>query len=298
MKPIRTKLPRPINRLALGDSGLAVSPVCIGMTGDPDVITTAFDLGINFFFLSADLHWPLYQGARDGLQALLGRPGFDRRDVVVAVTSYLDEPLFKHLQYGEVLGSVPGLDRVDVVVAGGVSDAMGFEKRLPALLNAKAAVRHGCRAVGASFHCRESAARSVASGCLDLQFVRYNSGHPGARYDLFPHLDPGRKSLVFNFKSLLFPVTAERLIELGLGLDTWLPEPTDYYRFALSAPQLDGVLCSPMNVREVRQLADALQQPPLTEGEQEHMMWLSAIGTPSVFDDRGAVSTLELPKKR
>jgi hypothetical protein len=289
MSPVRQRLPQPGDRLPLGASGIRVSPGCIGMTGDPDVISAAFDLGVNFFFLSADLHWPLYEGTREGIRRLLARPGVNRDDVVVAVASYLDEPLFRHLQYGEVLDAVPGLERVDVIVAGAIPDEQGFAARLPSLIAAKTARRHGCAAVGASFHCRATAGRSVAEKCLDLHFVRYNSGHPGARHDLFPRIEGVRDSLVFNFKSLLFPVTAERFRALGMGADVWLPEPTDYYRFSLSAARLDGVLCSPMTVSEVHGLAEALAKPPLTEAEQEHMMWLSAIATPAVFPDAGAL---------
>ncbi len=68
-------LPRLNDRYPLGKSGLRVSPVCIGITGTPEIIPTAFDAGINFFFLTADLHWPLYEGLQRGLESLLSRGG-------------------------------------------------------------------------------------------------------------------------------------------------------------------------------------------------------------------------------
>ena len=37
------------NRLRLGVAGLEVSPVCIGMVKEPEVVQAAFEKGINFF---------------------------------------------------------------------------------------------------------------------------------------------------------------------------------------------------------------------------------------------------------
>ena len=69
----RAALPRLTDRLALGESGLRVSPVCLGIVESPEVVPAAFDAGVNFFFVTADLHWPLYERTRRGLE-LLTRP--------------------------------------------------------------------------------------------------------------------------------------------------------------------------------------------------------------------------------
>jgi aryl-alcohol dehydrogenase-like predicted oxidoreductase len=45
----RQNLPKAAARLPLGRTGLSVSPLCIGITEDPDTIPAAFDAGINFF---------------------------------------------------------------------------------------------------------------------------------------------------------------------------------------------------------------------------------------------------------
>ena len=68
-KTLRTQLPRFSDRLALGKRGLAVSPFCLGLVEDPATISAAFDAGINFFFLTADMHWPLYEASRRGLRS-------------------------------------------------------------------------------------------------------------------------------------------------------------------------------------------------------------------------------------
>ncbi|MEJ7596757.1 MAG: hypothetical protein WKG01_02505, partial [Kofleriaceae bacterium] len=47
------KLPRLSDRIAIGT--LSASPFCVGIVDDPDTIGAAYDAGINFFFLTADM---------------------------------------------------------------------------------------------------------------------------------------------------------------------------------------------------------------------------------------------------
>jgi hypothetical protein len=279
----RVVLPRATDRLVLGVSGLTVSPLCLGMTSDWRVVPAAFDAGVNFFFVSADLHWPLYEGLRRGLRDLFARGGGVRDEVVVGVVSYLEQPMFQHLQFAEVLSVVPGLDRVDVLIAGAIPHGRSIGLRVDALQQARARRHCGARAVGASFHDRSTAVASVRAARLDLHYVRYNTAHPGANDDLFPLVPADRPSLIFNFKSLLSVVTPERFQQLGVGLgDCWLPSPTDYYRFVLSHPALDGVLCSPMTVRELEALVACLNDRPLDPAEIDYMIRLSALARTSM----------------
>jgi hypothetical protein len=114
---MREELPSPADRISLGRE-LKVSPFCVGMTERPGVIPAAFDAGINFFFVSADLHWPSYEATRRGLELLLERGGGIRNDIVVAGVSYMTQPIF-FLQFHELLASIRGLQRLDVLIAGG-----------------------------------------------------------------------------------------------------------------------------------------------------------------------------------
>src|SRR6059058_6236261 len=84
-KPARTRaLPQPAARIPLGKTSLEVSPFCVGIVGDPKTVPAAFDAGINFFFVTADMHWPLYEPTRRGLADLLARGPGTRDRVVVA----------------------------------------------------------------------------------------------------------------------------------------------------------------------------------------------------------------------
>ncbi len=274
---LRPRLPTPTDRLAL-TKGLGVSPLCLGAVGSSDVVGAAFEAGINFFFLTADMHWPLYEPLRRGLADLLKKKG--RRDqVVIAAAAYVTQPDFCAAPFEEVLEAVPALKRLDVAIAGG---AYGNELsgRLPIYAQHKANGFCGVQAIGASFHQRTTAAWAIAQGVVDLALIRYNARHTGARDDLFAGL-PKKRPLLFNFKSTYGWVPPARLDALGLPADRWRPTPADHYRFALSQAGLDGVLCAPMSRLEVRELADALARGPLSEGEGEYLQTLAAADGPS-----------------
>jgi hypothetical protein len=280
MRPVppRRPLPRLTDRQPLGKSGLQVGPVCLGIVRDPETVLAAFDAGINFFFLSVDMHWPLYEGTRRGLEALLARGGGVRDEIVVGVVSYLEQPMFQAFQVHEVINAVAGLERVDLIIAGGVSNPASLHSRLEPMTAARNLNFRGARAIGASFHDRRLAVEAATLDLLDILYVRYNTAHPGARTDLFPFLPPVRTGRIFNFKSTMFKVTAEMLRSLELSPPRcWLPDVPDYYRFALSRPELDGILASPKTPEEVEALAAALSKGSLLSEEEEHMIWLSSL---------------------
>jgi hypothetical protein len=276
----RAALPQPTDRLPLGASGLEVSPICIGITDDPRTIPAAYEAGINFFFVTADMHWPLYEQTRRGLAQLLDSHPGARDAIVVGAVSYVAQPEFLWMPFDEVLAELPGLERLDLTIAGG---AYGHEiDRRLGTYERHRAVRHaGARAIGASFHDREAARRVVAQGALDIGFVRYNPRHPGAREDLFPHVGiraGGRRTLLFNFKSTRGHIASEaQYAALGIAADYWRPHPTDYYRFALSEPALDGILCAPPGPDAVRELVDALAAGPLDEEDQQYLIDLGEL---------------------
>ncbi|HYD68819.1 hypothetical protein [Azospirillum sp.] len=278
----RQSLPKPQDRLPLGLTGLTVSPFAIGIT-TPETVLAAYEMGVNFFFLTSDLHWPLYQGLRDGLVELFKRGPSVRDEVVVAVVSYLDQPLFSYLQFNEVIDSVPGLERVDVLMAGAVPGEANLYSRFNSIHGARNARHFGGRALGASFHHRPSALVSVNANLLDINFIRYNTSHPGAVNDVFPYIRPDRTGLIFNFKSTMSQVTPEQFRKMGLGDRYWLPRTTDYYRFALTVPGMDGILCSPQSPAEFEQTVEAMNAGPLTPQEEAYMRWLSSSVNPQYF---------------
>jgi hypothetical protein len=265
------RLPRLTDRLELG-AGLKVSPACLGMVSDPRTVAAAFEAGINFFFVTADMHWPLYAPLREGLRQLFRRRGVRDR-VVVCATAYVTQPDFCELPFEELVDDLPGLERLEVLTMGGVY-AADFGPRLPVFEDHRTRGFAGCRAIGASFHDRRIARSAIVNGLVDLAFVRFNSGHPGARHDLFPGL-PKRRPRLFNFKSTDGWVDPARLAQLGLAKDAWHPAITDHYRYVFSQPALDGALVSVSTPGEVRALADALAEGPLDPQSQGWLEQLS-----------------------
>jgi len=149
------------------------------------------------------------------------------------VVSYLDEPLFSVLQFHEVIDQMPGLERVDLLIAGAVSNDQSFYSRLPAIEQARNARHNGACAIGVTFHQRPLALVADHYGLLDIRYIRFNSAHPGARADLFPYMRPSRTGLVFNFKSAMSRITKEMFQQMRLPSHYRLPDVCDHYRFVL-----------------------------------------------------------------
>src|SRR5215831_7701702 len=298
MRPPRTTLPNLTDRLELGNTGLQVSPFCLGMVRSDETACAAFDAGINFFFLSADFHWPGYESARRGLAKLLARKPNVRDEIVVAVVSYVTQPEFCEGALQEGLEAVPGLKSIDVGVIGGAySDE--FLTRLGVYAEIRRDGRLGMKALGTTFHDREAALLAINHQLVDLAFIRYNPTHIAARSDVFPQLTPWSPTLLYNFKSTLGFMAAERYTELGLNDEYWRPEITDYYRFALTRPEIDGLLCSPTTPREVKELSRALEAGPLDEEEENYLIDLATLDTGrAVLITDDAVNSLQGKRDR
>ena len=271
-QPRRRAFPRPTDRLTL-NRALEVSPMCLGAVTDPRTVSHAFDRGINFFFLTADMHWPLYEGLRRGLQDLLARSPSVRDRIVVAVVAYVTQPEFCHLPFLEALQAVPGLGHIDVTVAGGSYKSDFAARREQFALHR----RMGVRAFGVSFHERRMAAAAFREKLVDIGFVRYNALHPGAEKDFFPHVPARRKALLYNFTSTQGFLRPERYAQLGMTDAYWQPAITDYYRFVLERPEINGLLCAPRTPAEVDGMLEALEAGGLTEEERVYMRDLAEL---------------------
>lgn len=262
----RRVLPRFTHRLSLG-AGLVVSPFCLGMTDNWRLIPAAFEMGINFFFITTDLHWPRYEASRKGVRALLASRKGIRDEIAIAGACYVAQPEFSIAPFRELVDAVPGMLRVDVLVAGGVH---GPDLLARATLLRELSANTHARAVGASFHSRQAGLAAANHNVVDLCFVRYNPVHPGARYDLLPQLRAPHPPL-FNFTSMRGFVPHDRLRALNVDAAWWYPDAPDYYRYALSQPEMAGLLFSISRPRELVELEMALTKGGLTREEEDHL---------------------------
>lgn len=270
----RRELPKLTDRYPLGN-GLQVSPFCLGLVGDPDVVAAAFEAGINFFFISADMHWPVYEQTRRGLAQLLRDKPAARDQIVLGLVAYVTQPEFCWVPFQEVLEELPAAKHVDVTIAGG-SYGNEISRRLDVFAQHKARNYLGVRGTGATFHDRPAILPVLDANRVDIAFVRYNPVHPGAAKDLFPSVRDDHP-LLFNFKSTIGHLDEGEYKALGVGDDFWRPHQTDYYRFALTAPALDGILCALPSVAAVRDLSDALAKGPLDEDDHQYLLDLGEL---------------------
>jgi len=275
---VRRTLPRMTDRIAIG-RGLRVSPFCLGSVSDWRLIPAAHEMGVNFFFVTADMHWPLYEASRKGVQALLAsRPGI-RDDITVAGVCYPTQPEFQIAPFAELVVAVPGLERIDVFVAGGVygPDLLARTDVLRGLATGAGG------AVGASFHDRRAALAATNLRIADICYVRSNPDHPGARVDLLPHVHTAHAPL-FNFNSMGGFLPHDRLREIQIDPALWYPDATDYYRYALSPPQMDGLLFAIHHRRHLEELDQALARGGLTPAEEDHLEELAVLAAEAGAD--------------
>jgi hypothetical protein len=259
-------------RIPIGRN-LAVSPVCLGSVAEPKLVEAAFEAGINFFFMSSDMHWPVYDAVRRGLAGLLKAHPSRRGDLVIAAVSYVTQPEFCHVPFHETIRAVEGLDGLDMTIIGGVHPD-NFMRRL--LVYREHRERGplripGVTSTGATFHDRRTAGLAANHGLVDAAFVRYNPLHPGAEDDLFPFLRKDRSCAIFNFNSTRGCYSDSEWARLSLPPADWRPLHADYYRFALARPEIDGLLVSLKSEAELRALADAMCAAPLTQEQLEYL---------------------------
>jgi len=122
------------------------------------------------------------------------------------------------------------------------------------------------RAVGVSIHDRQRAGRLADDSTLDLLMIRYNAAHPGAETDIFPRL-ARRKPAVVAYTATAW----RRLLRAPRG---WIgPAATagDCYRFCLSCPSVDVVLCSPASATQLREDLAAAGRGALDASEMDFM---------------------------
>jgi hypothetical protein len=176
----RAAFPRLTDRLPLGASGPPVSPFALGMVGDPAVVEAAFAAGINLFFISVDMHWPLYEATRQGVARVLASNPGARDTIVIAAVSYVAQPEFLWSPFEELLAAVPEIAHLDVTVAGGCYGAdVGARARV--YREHRETRWRGTRAIGASFHDRPAALRALQDEAFDLVFVVGPKSLKGAR---------------------------------------------------------------------------------------------------------------------
>lgn len=122
------------------------------------------------------------------------------------------------------------------------------------------------RALGVTIHDRKRAAKLAENSPLDLLMIRYNAAHPGAETDIFPSYAK-RRPLTVSYTATSW----RKLLKRPKGWNGPVMTPPDCYRFCLSSPHVDVVLCGPKNRDQLRENLSALEKGPLSAEENEWM---------------------------
>jgi len=225
---------------------------------DARAAEAAFERGVNL------VYWTTFRtgGVRPAVKAALNR---DRERMILVTGTSIGWFGFNVRNAAESMLRKLETEYIDVFlihwvgVTGALTDAT-----LDRLVELKASGK--VRAIGISIHDRERAGRLALESPLDLFMLRYNAAHPGAERDVFPHLARRKPSV------LAYTATSwRRLLSKPSGWDGPVMTAGDCYRFCLSSPHVDVVLCGPKNVAELQQNLDAVARGPLSAEEDGWM---------------------------
>lgn len=254
-----------LEKRELGQTGLLASRLGIGSSFGVSarVLEEAFERGINY------LYWGSIRRREFG-KAMRHLAKRHRDELILTVQSYSRSPALM-VPSVEVALRRAGLEYFDFLLLGARSDVPAeayvevFER-----LRDKGKVRF----LSMSTHNRPLLAQMFDAygegrSAYELFMVRYNAVHRGAETDVFPFLPTAQSA------PGMVAYTATRW---GHLLDPKKMPPNeeplaarDCYRFALSNPAVDLVLCGPANAAQMSEAIAALDAGPLTAEERERI---------------------------
>ena len=256
-------------RQELGRTGMQTSRLGIGSTFDAPahVIEAAFERGINY------LYWGTVRQPEFAL-AMRNLVKQYRDELILTIQSYSQEPDTIEGEVEEALRSA-GLENFDFLLLGNRAEVPNdayvevFER-----LRGRGIVRF----ISLSSHNRPMlpqllAAYEQGNSPYELLMFRYNAVHRGAEKDVFPFVTEGPRPMMATY-------TATRW---GHLLDASKMPPgekpvsaRDCYRYSLSNPAVDMVICGPANAEQMDEAISALERGPLEPEERERIERIGA----------------------
>lgn len=245
----------------LGSTGLTTC--ALGVSGGYGVpaesLEEAFERGVNYFY-----HGSLRRSGMN--QAIKNICGQGKRDkLIVLAQDYM------RMSSGLVRWSFDkfllktGLEYVDILLLGWHNshpDKATLDTALE--LKSKGLVKH----IAISGHNRNAFPEFAKTGLYGVLHFRYNAVHTGAETDIFPHLPKtGRPGTV------VYTATCWRkLLNAGdSGGSGRKISAADCYRFVISNPNVDVVMCGPKNDFEMKEALKTLELGPMNAEELDWM---------------------------
>ena len=252
--------PRPFGRTGLTVTPLALAAFSVRAAGPRGLKLTADDVerafhehGINTFLF----HWKLMPAMAEGLRRLI-RAG--HRDELVLLAE-MGLPTGGFVRRGwERHARALDVDVVDIYLLGWVQARWYLTGRTwPAMERLKEEGK--VRALGFSCHNRPLAAALAREFTVDTLMIRYNAAHRGAEQEVFwPLAD--RKPAIISYTATRWGMLLQPIPRAGFphGMPAG-----DCYRFALSHPAVDTVLCAARTPAELQEDVAAAVLGPLDE---------------------------------
>jgi aryl-alcohol dehydrogenase-like predicted oxidoreductase len=161
---------------------------------------------------------------------------------------------------------VLGVDCIDVVLLGWVQARWYLTGRSwPEMERLKQ--EGGTRAIGFSSHNRVLATRLAREFGTDVLMIRYNAAHRGAEREVFDALGKDRPAVI-AYTATRWGMLLQPLPKAGFPNGMTAPE---CYRFALSHPSVDMVLCAARTPEEIREDVAGAIKGPLDRARHEEV---------------------------
>lgn len=252
----------------LGRSGLRVSRIGIGSSFGLSTrdVEEAVDRGINYLYWGSIRQKPFGEAIRHVAKRR-------REDVVVVVQSYTRAAFYMKRSVDSALRDL-GIDHCDLLLLG-----MWNETPPRRIVDAAIALRESGKTkhIMVSCHQRTTFPKYIADPTYAAIMTRYNAAHPGAETEVFPFLAPRDQGP--SQRPGVVAYTATRwgglLNPKLLPNDEPAPRGSDCYRFALTHPDVDLVLCGPKDRAELEEALSALDRGPMSEDE---LAWMKRVG--------------------
>ena len=255
--------PRPLGRTGLSVTSLALAHGAIrghgprGLALTPEDVEAAYhEHGITTFLVHRSFA-PVVEGIRR-----LARAGHRDRLVLVGETGLPGGPFVRRSWEQTVRAA--GVDALDVLLLGWLRSrrALGLGS-WAALERLKAEGK--VRAIGFSSHDRRLAAAVTREIHPDVLMLRYNAAHRGIEREVFDVLGADRPG-VLAYTATRWGFLLKPLPERGFPRAM---SGGECYRFVLSHPAVDAVLCAARSPEELREDVEAVLAGPLDPGRLE-----------------------------
>ena len=258
-----------LERRVIGRTGLATSRLGIGSTfnAPASVIEDAFERGVNY------LYWGTVRQP-EFARAMVNHARRARDELILTVQSYSRDPHTIPAEVEAALGDA-GLESFDFLLLGNHSEApeAGYLEVFERLRE-----EGKVRFLSLSSHNRPMLPRMVAESAAgrtpyELFMLRYNGVHRGAEQDVFPFLPAGDRPFIVTYTATRW---GHLLDPAKMPPGEAPPSARDCYRYSLSHPAVDMVLCGPANAAQMDEALAALERGPLAADERERMERIGA----------------------